>query len=120
MYDAVADPYCYEGTTVLRNIPGIRDQAALNALEAAMTAQRADEPLPVGRLSIAHYRAIHRHLFHDVYPWAGAYRHVRMSKGEHAFCYHAYIADEMKKLFAGLKRQKQFRNLSPEEFASQA
>lgn len=33
MYDAVADPYCYPGTTVLRNIPSIRDQAALERFE---------------------------------------------------------------------------------------
>jgi cell filamentation protein len=69
MYDAVSDPYCYEGTTVLKNIPGLRDQAALDQFEAAMTAQRADEPLPTGRLSVSHYRAIHHHLFQDVYAW---------------------------------------------------
>lgn len=43
MYDAVADPYCYPGTTVLKNIPGIRDQAALERFETISTAQRADE-----------------------------------------------------------------------------
>ena len=37
MYDAVIDSYCYEGTTVLKNIPDIRDQAALDAFEAAVT-----------------------------------------------------------------------------------
>ena len=30
MYEAHADPYCYPGTTVLKNIPGIRNQAALD------------------------------------------------------------------------------------------
>jgi cell filamentation protein len=30
MYDAVADPYCYSGTTVLKNFPGIRDQADIS------------------------------------------------------------------------------------------
>ena len=67
MYDAVADSYCYTGTSVLKNLPDIRDQAALDALEAVSTAQRSDEPLSGGRLSVAHYRAIHRHLFQDVY-----------------------------------------------------
>jgi cell filamentation protein len=51
MYDAVADPYCYAGTAILKNAPGIRDQAALDGYEAAMTAPRADEPLPSGRFS---------------------------------------------------------------------
>jgi cell filamentation protein len=69
MYDAIADPYCYGGTTVLKNVPDIRDQTALDEYEAAMTAQRADEPLPAGHLSVTHFRAIHHHLFQDVYAW---------------------------------------------------
>ena len=73
MYDAIVDPYCYPGTTVLRNVPNIRDQAELDEFEAAMTAQRADEPLPGGRLSVSHYRRIHHHLFQDVYFWAGRF-----------------------------------------------
>lgn len=71
MYDAGADPYCYPGTTVLKNKPDLRAQAALDAFETASTAQRADEPLPSGRLSVTHYRALHHHLFQDVYAWAG-------------------------------------------------
>jgi len=77
MYGAVADPYCYQGTTVLKNIPGFRDQDALDRFEAVATAQRADEPLPLGRLDVRQYRLIHRHLFQDVYRWAGRFRTVR-------------------------------------------
>jgi len=29
MYDAVSDPYCYAGTTVLKNIPNLHKQSAL-------------------------------------------------------------------------------------------
>ena len=54
MYDAVADPCCYPGTTVLRNIPGLRDQASLDEFEAAITSQRADEPPPRGRPTATH------------------------------------------------------------------
>jgi fido (protein-threonine AMPylation protein) len=82
MYDAIADPYCYKGTAVLENIPGIREPAALIAFETVSVAQRADEPLPGGRLGIRHYCAIHRHLFQDVYRWAGQFRTVRVSKGD--------------------------------------
>ncbi|MDO8517977.1 MAG: Fic family protein [bacterium] len=120
MYDAVHDLYCYEGTTVLKNIPDIRDQASLNEFEAAMTMQRSDEPLPAGRLSVAHYCAIHRHLFQDVYPWAGEFRTVRMSKGGSAFCYPEYIEQEMQKLFDNLKDQNHLRELSADEFATGA
>ncbi len=120
MYDAVSDPYCYEGTTVLKNIPDIRDKETLNKFEAAMTAQRSDEPLPAGRLSAAHYCAIHHHLFQDIYSWAGKYRAVRIGKGGSAFCYPEHIAQEMQKLFADLKRKDCFRNLPTGEFAVRA
>lgn len=64
-------PYCYEGTTVLKNIPGLRAQLELDAFEAISTAARASLPLPSGRFSVTQYRAIHRHLFQDVYERAG-------------------------------------------------
>jgi len=117
MYDAVIDSYCYEGTTVLKNIPDIRNQAALDAFEAVMSAQRSDEPLPSGELDAVHYCAMHRHLFQDVYEWAGAFRTVRISKGGSAFCYPEYIEQEMQKLFDDLKQQNYFLGLSSDKFA---
>ena len=60
MYRAEPDPYCYPGTTVLINCLGILEQASLDAFEAEVTAERASQPLPAGRLSYAHYRALHR------------------------------------------------------------
>jgi cell filamentation protein len=71
MYDAVEDPYCYPGTTVLKNKLNLRSQEKLDKFEAEITAQRADEPLPSGKLTYPHYRAIHRHLFQDVYSLGG-------------------------------------------------
>jgi len=67
VYDAFDDPYCYPGTDVLRNKLNLRDADALEAFEMEITAIRASESLPSGRLSVAHYRAIHRLLFQDVY-----------------------------------------------------
>jgi cell filamentation protein len=69
MYEAGQDPHCYAGTDILTNIPGLRDAAALERFEMAIVAQRASEPLPAGRLSARHYRAIHYHLFRDVNAW---------------------------------------------------
>ncbi len=120
MYDAVPDPYCYPGTTVLQNFAGIRDQATLDEFEAAMTALRSDEPLPSGRLGVSQYKAIHHHLFQDVYAWAGRYRTVRIAKDGSAFCYPENIDREMKQLFASLKERHYFTRLSREEFAADA
>ena len=71
MYGAERDPYCYPGTAVLINKPGIRNSAVLETFEAESVRARASLPLPAGRLSARHYRAIHRHLFGDVYDCAG-------------------------------------------------
>src|SRR6266850_3587203 len=103
MYGTFEDPYCYPGTSILRNLPGLRDSAALQQFEAIATAQRADEPLPNGRLGVAHYRAIHRHLFQDVYSWAGQFRTVTMSKRGNTFCHPENIRREMDRLFGSLR-----------------
>jgi cell filamentation protein len=85
-----------------------------------MTAQRADEPLPAGRLTVTHFRAIHHHLFQDVYAWAGQFRTVRLGKGGSAFCYPENIAREMRDLFQTFKNKWHLKNLSREAFATEA
>jgi len=120
MYDAVEDPYCYPGTTVLKNKLNLKEQAALDAFEAEITAQRAEEPLPSGRLGYAHYRAIHKHLFQDVFAWAGKIRNVRISKGGSMFCYPESIDREMTKLFGSLAAQKHFKGTTAKDFSGKA
>lgn len=120
MYESIDDPYCYPGTTVLRNRRNLRRQEALDRFETAITAQRFDEPLPAGKLTEQHYQRVHRHLFRDVYTWAGEYRTVRISKGDSTFCYPEHIAREMAKLFADLRRDNNLDGLSAEQFARKA
>ncbi|MGA7806207.1 Fic/DOC family protein [Bradyrhizobium sp.] len=120
MYEAIADPYCYPGTTVLINRPGLRDQARLDAFEAEMTAQRFQEPFPRGRFGYRHYCRIHFQLFQGIYPWAGKIRTVRISKSGSAFCYPEHIDREMKRLFAALKAQKFLSGFGAKSFAEEA
>jgi len=117
MYAAFPDPYCYRGTTVLKNVPGLRDAAALERFETAITAQRAGEPLPSGRLSVQHYQAIHRHLFQDVYRWAGRFRSVRLTKGTSTFCYPEHIKGELQRIFLALRDSDCLRGLDAQSFA---
>lgn len=119
-YEVFEDPYCYKGTFVLKNKRGLRNAAALEQFELEMTTARADEPFPSGRFGAPHYRALHRHLFQDVYAWAGRYRTVRTSKGGNAFCYPENIAAQMEKLFLELPTGLLRRGASPEEFALSA
>ena len=87
MYEAFDDPYCYPGTSVLKNRLDLRTQGELQEFEAMITDQRANEPLPAGGLDYGHYLAVHRHLFQDVYQWAGQIRTVRDRQGrQHVKC----------------------------------
>ena len=117
MYCAVDDPYCYRGTTVLKNRLGLREQADLDAFEAEATAQRFSEPLPTGRFDVRHYRAVHRHIFGDVYRWAGRFRSVRIAKGSSMFCYPEHIADQMARVFDGPRNDGCLADLPVDLFA---
>src|SRR5262249_10917953 len=67
---------------------------------------RADEELPAGNLDFAHFKAVHGHLFQDVYDWAGKIRTVRMSKSGNPFAFPDNIENEANKLFIQLKNDK--------------
>jgi cell filamentation protein len=120
MYDAVEDPYTYKGTTVLKNKLDLRSQAELDAFEAEISSARAEEPLPEGALDFAHYRAIHHHLFQDVYEWAGQPRTVRISKGGNPFCFPENIEGQAIRLFHELREADFLRNVDPAEFSAKA
>jgi cell filamentation protein len=120
MYKAEPDPYFYPGTAVLINRADLRDQAALDDFEGEMTSLRFSEPFPDGRLSYRHYLSVHRHLFQDVYRWAGKIRTVRIAKGGNAFCYPEHIDREMRRLFPELSEQNHLKGLSARAFADNA
>lgn len=120
MYDAIDDPYTYENSTVLVNKLDLTNQQQLSEFEAEISTARAEEPLPEGKLNFAHYKAVHHHLFQDVYEWAGQARTVRISKGGNPFCFPENIEGQAAILFGDLKAQHYFRGLEPEVFAKQA
>jgi cell filamentation protein len=117
-YAAFDDPYVYPGTSVLRNRLDIRDEKLLESFEVEISRLRSWEPLPAGNFDPKHYCAVHRHLFGDVYAWAGKYRTVRIAKGETMFCYPENIPAQMDALFGGTKGGARFRDLTPEEFVT--
>jgi cell filamentation protein len=121
MYEVENDTiYCYPGTNVLKNKLDIKNAAELAAFEAEISTQRAQEPIPKGDLDYAYYCALHKHLFQDVYDWAGEPRKIRIGKGGNWFCFPENIEAEMTKLFAALARQNHFAGLSKAEFAERA
>jgi cell filamentation protein len=66
---------------------------------------------------VNHYYAVHRHLFQDVYAWAGKPRTVRIAKGASSFCYPEHINTEMRKLFTWLRGKRFLRGLESQAFA---
>jgi cell filamentation protein, protein adenylyltransferase len=120
MYETGVDPYCYPGTTILKNLRDLKSRAKLRAYERVMTAQRSEEPLPRGNFSVSHYYAVHRHIFQDVYRWAGKPRTVRITKGTSTFCYPENIAREMNRMFVLLRQAKFLSGMTRDEFSSHA
>ncbi len=121
MYEVEDDKvYCYPGTTVLKNKLDLMNEAELAAFEAEISSQRATEPLPEGRLDAAHYRAIHLHLFQDVYDWAGEIRKIRIGKDSNWFCFPEHIDNQMEVLFSGLADENYLCGLDAAQFAARA
>jgi cell filamentation protein len=120
MYDAIDDPYTYENSTVLLNKLDLREQAELDAFEAEISSARADEPLPEGNLDFTHYKAVHHHLFQDVYEWAGNSRTVRMFKGGNPFCFPENIENQAMKLFGELQADSFLQGLDQSTFVDKA
>jgi len=114
------DPYLIPGTKVLRNRLGISDARRLDRIERRLVADRIAEGAPIGAFDLVHLRAIHRHLFQDVYDWAGELRTVEINKGGHQFQFRRYIQTGTHDVHRRLVQSKFLKGLSADDFARQA
>ncbi len=57
-----------------------------------------------GNFDLQHLCAIHKHLFQDVYPWAGQIRDVDMAKGNTLFCLAKNIKAYSQDVFSSIKK----------------
>jgi cell filamentation protein len=82
------DPATYPGTNVYVNRLHIRDAQELASAEASFTCARTleyrDSPSPTS-FNLLHLAHIHRHLFQDLYEWAGERRSYDVKKGNSIF-----------------------------------
>ena len=73
---------------VLKNKLGVEAQDDLHRLEADYVRQREFDlrlhGIQAGNFDAEHLKALHRHLFQDVYEWAGQFREIGMVKAEFA------------------------------------
>jgi cell filamentation protein len=117
------DHYIDPESGVLKNRLGITDEASLESAEADFVAERSRElsetPLK-GRFDLAHLQAIHRHLFGDVYDWAGQLRTIDIGKGGHLFAHHAHLQTAAAPIFNQLATERHLTALSPGVFSERA
>lgn len=109
-YDDREDPYTYPGTNTLRNRFGIKNSARLAKVEAAFTNQRMSEPLPDIALTSAGYKALHKHLFQDVYAWAGTLRTVEIAKDNSFFALTQFLARELDACFDAIRKDVRLKS----------
>lgn len=111
--------YCYAHSNTLKNKFNITDETELKNVERQITSVRAAQILmnPIkGNFDEAHLKAIHKHLFSDLYTWAGEYRKVNISKGN-PFCLFQYIPDQLHNIFLELKKEAYLSLLNPNDLA---
>jgi cell filamentation protein len=111
------DPYLYPGTDTLRNRLGLKDDAALLQAERMLTHARGREAARMSfPLDADGYRALHEHLFQDLYEWAGQDRTVNIGKGGSLFAHAPYVANALSAVFKDLAASNQLQGLSREDF----
>jgi cell filamentation protein len=79
------DPYLYEDVPVLKNLLNIKDEVVLELAEADITYFRlynVDGAIQFDSFDFQRLLAIHKHIFGDIYEWAGTIRSIQIVKGE--------------------------------------
>ena len=73
---------------------------------------RAARRIVPGDFDLAHLQATHRHIFGDIYSWAGELRTVRIIKGSDLFALPERIGPYLRALLADLDHEDRLRGLA--------
>jgi cell filamentation protein len=113
------DPYLYPGLNVMRNLLNIHQADRLAHASYELTALRA-ATLGLGQPArgLPHLCAIHRHLYQDIFDWAGDIREVDIYQGDTRFCHFAYIEKEGNSLMQDLEEEGYLVGLERSEFVA--
>lgn len=101
------DPYTYSNSLVLKNKLDIRDAKILSQVETEIYDVMVRKEPPTGEFDYKHLQALHKHLFSEVYEWAGETRVVNLAKktdyaGSTMFAMFDRIEPEINKTLARL------------------
>ena len=103
-----------------RNKLGIQDAGLLDRAERRIVTQRAAEGVPAGIFDLRHLQAIYRHLFQDIYDWAGEICTVEITKGGHQFIFRQYIETGVAHVHRRIAAAGYFKGGSRATFAENA
>ena len=116
------DPYLDPHTGILTHLIGARTAVELAAAEADLVAVRTLQLWrhpPAPTRDLVELQAIHRHLFQDVYPWAGQLRTVDLRKtvpGAQPFLPVSMITRSAGFVFDPLRQDRYLQHLNRERF----
>ncbi|WP_144836706.1 Fic/DOC family protein [Kocuria rosea] len=116
------DPYLDPHTGILTNLIGARTAVELAAAEADLVAVRTLQLWrhpPAPTRDLVELQAIHRHLFQDVYPWAGQLRTVDLRKtvpGAQPFLPVSMITRSAGFVFDQLRQDRYLQHLDRDRF----
>jgi len=117
------DHYLDPETGVLKNKLGISEEEELKAAEASLVAWRSyqlvEKPIQ-GRFDLDHLKAIHQHLFKDVYEWAGELRDIDLARDNSYFANHRHIIKAAGLIFAKLAEENYLQGLDGADFSTRA
>lgn len=117
MDNQMKDPYIMPGTNgVLKNKFGIVNEDFLKEIETAYVTHRLEElkTKPIeGNFDFYHLKEIHKHLYQDVYDWAGQPRTTELKNS----CLPEHIEDKQKNNFQLLQNENCFKGMNSQEFA---
>jgi cell filamentation protein len=90
LFEDSVEPEFYENTTVFINLKNEKNSQKLKELEAGFTAVHEyllieDSSLLPREFNLKKLKSIHRHLFNELYSWAGKTRSYDMSKNGDEF-----------------------------------
>ncbi|QQG66064.1 Fic/DOC family protein [Desulfobulbus oligotrophicus] len=117
------DHYLDPETGVLKNKLGLTDEEELKEAEASLAAWRsfqlANSPIK-GRFDLDHLKAIHKHLFCDVYEWAGELRNIDLAKENSYFANHKHIVSAARPVFEKLADEGYLKGVDAAAFSARA
>lgn len=122
-YNYVDPDYSYidSKTGILRNLADITDPDALLFFESGVVTKRIQELYenPIKIKDVESLFAIHRHLFQDVYSWAGKKRNVEISKAGKQFFPTIYFENAFQFIDSLISNYKNISKNNKQQLAEQ-